>query len=108
MRTILFFVVVLFPQMAFSLGNNELQKVQETVTALCRGGTLSGHNTNYSFIADGDAVVFILKGLAEISGGGEIHFTKSEWVGVQAIIQEGYVDCVQKMMPIFLENLNTK
>ena len=106
-RATLVFGLSLLPVTSYAADVEVLRHVQETVTAMCRGGTVEGNSKTYEVQGGVDGTYIIIKGLIGLSADGKARFTHKEWKGVETTLRKNYTQCVQYMMPLFLDKLDT-
>ena len=92
------------------IANEEMIAINESVIALCRGGTLEGKSSDISITGNGEIKTVLLKKVANIGLGGEFKFSEEEWEGIKPLLNdpESYVQCVTSLAPLFVGKYEKK
>lgn len=106
------FLSLTLSSFAYALTEADAKIVSESVLELCRGGSLTGHDSSVQIKGEGKVTTVLFKKLAEAGLSGEAEFSKAEWDGIRPFLpdkfdSDAYVKCVIELTPKFLDKFSS-
>ena len=100
-------LTLIYSANATALDATQLQKLQNAVIEMCRGGTVEGNSSKIDITASAQGKIIVIKNLMEGGGDATAAITNEQWEGIKALANpEGYSKCVENTLKILVPALS--